>query len=185
MDMVTPCYRVLAGLLLTALGTFGCGLAGERPLSVDLLEQLRDAERLSAAPGDRAIGADVIRVGADARTALILTAPARVTWTVRLPLHAHLRSAVTGAGTLRIGVSDGRIYDELLRTVADDTWQPIDVNLREYSEVKWSLFYQPLRRDWRIIINADAPASGGDARLALDRPLIASYQIFTRLSGGR
>lgn len=181
--MVTSCYRVLTGLLLTAWAA-GCVEGRDRPASVDLLEQLPAAERRSAASPDDAIVVDVAGVAGDARTALMLTPPARVIWTLRLPADAHLRTALAGTGALRIGISDDRTYDELVRVTATDAWQPIDVSLREYTEVKWSLFYQPLRRDWRLIINADAPPSGG-GRIALERPVVASYQIFTRLSGGR
>jgi hypothetical protein len=58
-------------------------------------------------------------------------------------------------------VSDERSYEELARVpVASGSWQPIRVDLTPFSGWKWSLFYQPSRRDWKLIIGADPTPAG-------------------------
>lgn len=106
----------------------------------------------------------------DARMALVMHPPARATWTLRLPERATLALSVAGRGRVTIGLSDGRTYQEAGQVTATGPWQPVTIDLRNFSEVKWSLFYQPLRIDWRLIINADA--IDGATMVALDRPVI-------------
>ncbi len=102
--------------------------------------------------------------------ALVMEAPARVTWRVQLPLHARLRTALAGSGRLRVGVSNGRSYHELGRFDSSGPWTPVEVDLRALSEVKWSVFYQPLRSNWQLIFNADVTSPG--AVIAVDRPTL-------------
>jgi hypothetical protein len=91
-----------------------------------------------------------------------------------LPEHARWQSAVWGTGQVRVGLSNGRSYHEVVRQPATAAWVPLDIDLREYSEWKLSVFYQPLRTEWKFIINADATAPDGESRLALERPLLSS-----------
>lgn len=128
------------------------------------------AERRAAGDPADAIRTDVYSVGDDARMALVMQPPARATWTLRLPERATLSLAVAGRGRVRFGLSDGRTYQEVGQVTVTGPWRPVTIDLTTYSEVKWSLFYQPLRIDWRFIINADA--TDGATTLALDRPVI-------------
>ena len=104
-----------------------------------------------------------------------MTAPARVTWTLQFPETAEVaaRIAIVDAGhggrgvTVRLGLSDNRAYYELLREPvpasapgAPPVWRTMRTDLSEYSGWKWSLFYQPSRLKWRLIINADATPGG-------------------------
>ena len=115
---------------------------------------------------------------------LLLTSPARLTWPVRFREHAELDASValvTGVASMplhsperppylagvivRIGISDDRAYEELVRlslTPQGDriVWQPIRLDLGSYSGWKWSLFYRPSRITWNLIVAAD-PAPGG------------------------
>ena len=101
---------------------------------------------------------------------LVMRAPSRATWTVRFPERAEIDASVAfvsegsagAAGvTIRIAVSDGRAYEEVTRVaVTGSTWQPVRGDLTPFSGWKWSLFYQPSRRDWQVIIGAD-PTPGG------------------------
>lgn len=147
-----------------------CGPVADRPAAVDLLTLLPSAERRAAGNLSEAVRADVFAVDGDARMALVLHPPARVTWTVRLPAHARLTFAVAGRGRVRVGLAAGRTYQEAGQVTATGPWEPVAIDLRDFSEVKWSLFYQPLRIDWRLIINADA--TDGATSVALERPVI-------------
>ncbi len=157
-----------SGFLVALVVLAGCGWTTDRPAELDLLSQMAAAERRAAGDVSRAIRADVFMAGDDGRMALVMEAPARTTWTVRLPHRAHFETALAGSGRLRIGASTGRTYQEVAQINATGAWTPVTIDLRELSEVKWSLFYQPLRMDWRLIINADVTAEG--STIALDRP---------------
>lgn len=157
-------------LAATLVALTGCGLTSERPAEVDLLSMLPAADKRAGGDVTTAVRPDVFVAGGDSRMALVLEAPARVIWRVRLPLHARLRSAVAGRGRLRVGASNGRSYQELGQVDGTGFWAPLDLDLRELSEVKWSVFYQPLRMDWQIIFNADATFPG--AVIAVDRPTL-------------
>jgi hypothetical protein len=158
----------ISGVLVAVMVLAGCGWTTDRPAEVDLLSVLPSAERRAAGDPAKWIRADVFVAGDDGRMSLVMEAPARTTWDIRLPLHAQLQTALTGAGRVRIGVSNGRTYLEVAQFEATRAWTPVTIDLRGLSEVKWSLFYQPLRMDWRLIINADATAAGNT--IALDRP---------------
>jgi len=156
------------GLVLSMAALAACGWTSDRPAEVDLLSLLPGAERRAGADVTTAIRADVFVAQGDGRMALVMEAPARTTWSLRLPMHAQLRTAVAGSARLRIGASNGRTFKELAHIDASAGWRPVTIDLRELSEVKWSLFYQPLRMDWQLILNADVTAAGGT--IALDRP---------------
>ncbi len=157
-------------LIATQMVFAGCGLTSDRPAEVDLLAMLPAADRRAAGDVATAVRADVFSAAGDGRMALVMAAPARVTWSVRLPLHARLRASVAGNGRLRVGASNGRTYQEVGTVNATNGWVPVDFDLRSLSEVKWSIFYQPLRTNWDLIFNADATASG--VVVAIDRPTV-------------
>ena len=112
-------------LLLVVLGDAAC----KRPtattrMPIDLLTELPHAERRAAGIVDQAVRVDLVNVGGDVEPALVMDAPARVIYMLKMPGTARLRAnvAVTpnAAGAaegvqIRIGVSDDRFYDELLR----------------------------------------------------------------------
>lgn len=158
------------GLTATLLALAGCELTSNRPAEVDLLSTLSGAEKRAGGDLAAAVRADVFTVHGDGRMALVMAPPARVTWRVQLPLHARLRTAVAGNGRLRVGASNGRSYQNVAQVDASGPWTPIDLDLRALSEVKWSLFYQPLRMDWQLIFNADVTSPGGV--IAVDRPTL-------------
>ena len=159
---------ILLCSLMTTLA--GCGLTSDRPVELDLLSLLSVADRRAAGDLSTAVRADVFVAQGDGRMAIVMKAPSRVTWSVRLPLHARLRGAVAGNGRLRVGASNSRAYQELRQVDATGGWTPIEIDLRELSEVKWSIFPQPLRMTWHLIFNSDV-TSDGDV-VAVDRPIL-------------
>lgn len=111
------------------------------------------------------------------RPALKTPPTSRISWKLKLPSKAVLRTYLqadpecraSGQGVLfRIGISDGRTYEELLNQWvapgAQADWIPILLDLSPYSGFKWSLFYHPSRISWWIVFNTTAaPAAGQPA----------------------
>ena len=130
---------------------------------------------VQAAPGAPGARQEFAPTEGGPAPAVFMTAPARVTWTLQFPETAEVAARVaiidggtSGQGvTVRLGLSDNRRYHELLREPvpprppnSPPVWRTIRVNLSEYSGWKWSLFYQPSRLKWRLIVNADATPGG-------------------------
>jgi hypothetical protein len=109
--------------------------------------------------------------------AIVGPAPGRVIWALPVPRDARfqMRVAVEG-GTVRVrlGVSDARVYEPLAaRTLTPGApWSDFAADLSEYAGVKFSLFYQPDARLWRINLTADA--LDGAATVAYAVPQVAA-----------
>jgi len=138
---------------------------------IDLVAALPTAERRALHDPDAAIRAELVAVGADRLPAIVTDAPARLIFPVRMPTRARLTARLalqpgSSGATVRIGISDDRFYDELLRLPiarpADGpaAWRAVDVDLAAYSGWQWSVFYHPARRTWKLVLNADATPSG-------------------------
>lgn len=169
---------------MVALVAVGCQRV-ESPAVVDLLAELGRAERRAGGDVATAITQDVVTVAADARPALVAHAPARITWTTRLPEGAALETALvqlpgTSGATVRIGLAADRAFDEVLNVEPGPTWSPQVIDLRRFSELKFSLFYQPRLIEWRLVVNVGGPPG---AAVALARPVLRSYQMRMRFSG--
>ncbi len=171
-------------------GVIACGRGGPLEPPVDLLETFPSAERRPA--GASFDVADVTIGGESRRT--IATAPiSRMTWQLHIPARAVLNTAIAvkpeawteqGNGVLfRIGVAEGRTYEELFtrlvdpfHVVEDRRWIPVTVDLSPYGGFKWSLFYHPSRLTWRVIFNTNSGPPGTDDRTG-DLPLWAQPTI--------
>ena len=173
--MLKPLSRHLIVVALASGCLAACDANANRPSSIDLLVALPSAERRSAGDVDLSIYADVVSIGGSVREALVMQAPARSTWTFALPRRAVLSTSaalVSGPGvTLRFGISNGRTYQSLEQVEVGADWRDVILDLRDYSEWKFSLFHQPLDVTWRLTINADATPGG---IVALERPTVAT-----------
>jgi hypothetical protein len=179
-----PRLPIVAAVLIA--GAASCA-RGNTPIVIDLLAEVPRAERRAARPVDEAIRTMPIGSGADLRPAIVAAAPARVTFTMKLPPHPKLVTAVAlvpdesggiGAGVrARIGISD-RMYEQVFAldltppAAGSLVWHPVDVDLSAYHGWQWSLFYRPSNIAWRLIFNAD-PTPGGT--LAWANPAIVGY----------
>jgi hypothetical protein len=168
----------LAAVTLVLLAA--CGRAPDAPATIDLIAELATAERRAAGPVDEAVRAVDVSVEGGTEAAILLRAPARVTWALRVPDDAALTAAAavlpgSGAGaTLRVGISDDRYYEGLMTLPldgreSDPVWQPVVIDLGKYAGWQWSLFYRPSERVWKLIVNADAVPGG---TVALRRPVV-------------
>lgn len=174
---MVPRPRLLAAALLIVVGGTGAAscAAPDRPRQVDLLEELPGAEKRAGGDIETAVRPEIASLSGRVTPSLVMRVPARVTWPVELPVHAEFRTAAilsSGDGRdvqLRIGLSDDRTYEDVTRMAVTDSWQPLIVSLRRFSEWKFSLFYQPLFRPWRLVINAEGQPG---AEVTLERPLL-------------
>jgi hypothetical protein len=162
---------------------------------IDLLRDVPRAER-RVLPVDDAITVAPTTLGGTTRSALVMTSPSRVTWNgIRLPpggvLRAHVGVLGGGAGgtlLFRVGISDDRLYEELLTetvTAPDPpAWRVVEVSLARYAGWQWSVFYRPDRRSWNLVLNVSVPRGNrprslhgvwGDLAIATDRERARSY----------
>ena len=162
----------------------GCARSqGERLRVVDLLEHESSAEK-------RPVGGSFeireLTCGGVSRTALAVPGSSRVIWPLPLPARGVLAAgaAVEGAPgasvTFRVGISDDRIYEGLqsIQVAADAcgrAWVPLAVDLSLYGGIKFSIFYQPNRRTWRLVL-ATNPEQGHVVRAYWARPVVESDQ---------
>ncbi len=155
-------------------------------MPIDLLRELPRAARAPAGEADRLISVQLIDHAGTPKPALVMRATSRVIWQIQMREVAELQTDIARlAGgnpaaelSVRIGVSDERLYEDYFRerlaAPPDGTpvWQPLAIDLSLYSGRKWSLFYQPSRRTWSLVLNVQ----GGEAAVALVEPRIIRRQ---------
>jgi hypothetical protein len=163
------------GLLLAGLAGGGCA-ADDRPTvrAIDLRHEFSRAEKRPA-EGAFAIAEHALL---GTRYAGIEAPPAsRLIWTGKLPARATLRAMVAvlaaagGEATInfRVGVSDERLYEALAeqRVSAARTrevgWIPLSADLSPYAGRKWSVFYRPGAKVWRLVLSTDRIDGNGRA----------------------
>jgi hypothetical protein len=135
---------------------------------IDLVERLPAAEwRTYGRDAPSVVRLGVPRVAGISKPAIVISAPVRLIYRVRLPKRAVFDADVAVLGphegasgaTIRIGFSDQRHYDQPLTWPIDGVspaWMPMHLDLGAYSGWEWSLFYRPSRIDWDFIVNVDA-----------------------------
>jgi hypothetical protein len=144
-----------------------------RPAPLDLIEQLPGAEQRTYGRDPQAVvHVEFVRSGSEAAPAIVIEAPARLIYKVRMPAEARFEANVAflssppdsaGGVTLRLGLSDQRHYDQVLNlplTSDAKEWRAIRVDLAEFSGRQWSVFYRPAAIVWDLILNVDARPGG-------------------------
>lgn len=160
-------FAALAGLSLLACEQPGA----DRIAVIDLMRQWQSAEK-------RPLGGTFEllehRCGTESHASLAVPAASRVIWSLKFPDRAVLATEVALEGSpgasaaFRVGISDDRIYEQLdVRAVSADAcghgWTPIEIDLGPYSGRKFSLFYRPRNRTWRLVLGT-LPESGTPTR---------------------
>lgn len=152
------------------------------PLPIDLLRELPRAAQAPAADAPRLIVVKVVDHQGASKPALVMHATSRVIWQVQMTDAAELKTDMARLPggdpaadlTVRLGMSDGRLYEDVYRGRLAGrgrdapAWQPLAIDLAPYSGWKWSIFNQPARRIWSLILNVQ----GGDAEVAFVEPRI-------------
>jgi hypothetical protein len=169
--------RRIVMLAVVASGALACGRGGpEAP--VDLVAAFPTAERR---PAGASFDVADTTIGGESHRTIAPPAISRVTWQLHIPARAVLKTAIAlkpeawtepGNGVLfRIGVAEGRTYEDLFirlvdpfHVVEDRRWIPVTVDLSPYGGFKWSLFYHPSRLTWRVIFNTNSGPPGTDDR---------------------
>ena len=122
-------------------------------------------------------------VGGVPRATLVVPPESRITWQAFVPHRGRLQVFVAfppeaaGSVTVRVGVSDNRIYNTVLETPVATTdqqaWIPVEADLSLYAGRKWSLFYRPDETKWRIILGTHV-VSGSVPRVYLGAPALVT-----------
>lgn len=157
-------YAALLPVILLGIGAAcGSGAPQAQLLVVDLIGKFRIAE---ARPANAAFGLAQHILGGHVRATLDVPVPSRIIWTIPVPRRGKLvitpalaPSTSPSAVRFRAGVSDNRIYEGLVdmtvRSVDGAIGPQWEIDLSHYSGRKWSLFYQPDRLTWRLVLNTE------------------------------
>jgi hypothetical protein len=156
--------------------------------SVDLLQELQKAEVRPRPPAPDTVRVVMADVAGRSMRSLSVRVPTRVAFAaVRIPNHATLSTflavqshgASDGGGGVefRLGISDGRTYEQLLEhsilVGIRQEWFPVQVDLSRYAGWQWSLFYHPSRLTWSLVLNSYPVGPGsGDLRALWATPVI-------------
>lgn len=173
-------------LVAVVVGTLvaGCDGRGAAWAPIDLAALIDRAERR---PAGAPVEVGNVEIAGTTERAIGTAPVSRIIWRLRIPPGAELRTGLAvdpraaqdGGVLFRIGLSDGRTYEELLNTAVDPTagpedrrWIPAVVNMSRYGGTKLSLFYHPAATAWELIFNASPATPGGIARPLWGRPTI-------------
>jgi hypothetical protein len=165
--------RVVLPLVVFATFADACA-STSRSAPVPVVDFIKELDRAELRPASAYAIAES-RLGGSPVPAIVGPSPGRLTWTLPVPRHASLqmRIAVEGAPVrVRLGVSDARIYEQLLATTITPGagWTPLSADLSAYAGWKVSLFYRPDGQKWRINFSADTMS--GPATIAWGIPAI-------------
>lgn len=139
---------------------------------VDLIQQFPTAEKRSVLPEAQAYKLIDVTIGGETKKAIFMHPTSRMIFRLTVPRDAWLRTSIAlqpeawtkpGDGVLfRVGVSDGRTYEELLNqhinpygNEADRRWFPIKLDLSTYAEQQVELIFNT---------NTSLPRQGDDNR---------------------
>lgn len=145
---------------------------GEGQIAIDLIDRFDTAEKRSTDTQEKVFRLVELTVNGETRRGIFAHPTSRMIWKLTVPPNAWLRMWLAldpeawtkeGDGVLfRIGVSDGRTYEELLAqhvnpfgTEGDRRWLPVGIDLSPYA-----------RQEIELILNTNSslPGKGDDSR---------------------
>jgi hypothetical protein len=145
----------------------------EPPAAIDLVAQFSTAEkRSSPLPPEQTFTTEDVTIDGDTKRGIGMQPTSRLTWKITVPPDAWLRAWLAvkpeawgkeGDGVLfRVGISDGRTYEELLnqyidphRQQNDRRWFPVQLDLSAYGGTDAQLIFN---------VNSSLPKQGDDRR---------------------
>jgi hypothetical protein len=171
--------------LVLAVAVWYSGRA-ETAVAIDLVDLFDQAVKRSTLPDEEAFAVTDEVLAGESKRAIFAHPPSRITWQVTVPRDAWLRTSLGikpeawdggGDGVLfRIGISDGRSYDELLfqhvhpqGSKGDRRWMPVTIDLSPYAREEVELIFNT---------NTSLPGEGDDSEG--DLALWGEPQIFVR-----
>jgi hypothetical protein len=142
------------------------------PPTIDLVQQFDTAEKRSNLPMHEAFNVYDVTVNGETKRGIMAHPTSRIIWKVTVPNRAWLRTSICldprvwdqeGDGVLfRVGVSDGRAYEELVNQYlnpyavhGDRRWVPVSVDLSAYGGREVSVIFNT---------NSSLPGKGDDSR---------------------
>lgn len=175
---------VIALVVLVGFWWFRRGKEG--PSAIDLVRQFPTAKKSAVGPQDRAFALIDVTIDGETLHGIFAHPPSRIIWKIVVPHDAWLKTSLAlkpeawqlqGDGVLfRIGVSDGKKYDELLTQVVnpigvpgDRRWVPVTLDLSTYAGETVDL-----------IFNTNAGAPGTKFNTRNDWAVWGAPQVFVR-----
>ena len=162
---------LLAGVVLAVIVWWVASRPGPEAEPIDLIARYGEAEKRSSLPTGQAFGVAEVDIAGERRRSILMHPTSRLTFRVRLPEDAWLRTwlgirpeaweRTTDGVLFRFGVSDGRNYDELItyhvdprHNPGDRAWIPLTVDLAPYGGEDVELIFNT---------NSSPPGAGDDA----------------------
>ncbi len=151
--------------------------------AIDLVAMFADPKTEKRANHDNAFGTESVTIDGQAKQSILARPAARIIYTVRVPSDAWLETSFaikpdawtkpTDGAQFRIGVSEGRTYDELLRQVVvpsrgDTRWFTARLDLSAYAG-----------ETVKVILNTD-PGPPGARNAEFDEAIWGAPRIYVK-----
>jgi hypothetical protein len=166
---------IAACVSLALLASSAC-TGATQPVRIDLLSLLSHAEKRPLGVSGTAFSFRTVQIGGQSQPAVAVPQPSRVGWVLKIPRRATLTGYAglepdatgkyAGDATFRIGVSGGKLYEQVFErrlnpaaNEADRAFVPLSIDLSAWAGWQWSLFYRPSESSWKIVFSVDGPAT--------------------------
>lgn len=177
-----------AALVLGFALASGACRSSAAPDAVPVVDFIKEFHRAEGRPAGSFAIADHF-AGGTARPSIVGPAPSRIIWALPVPRSSMFRARIAASEApvrARIGVSDARIYEQLAEVTVQPGagWSMLEADLSAYAGWKFSLFYRPDGRQWRLNLSVDAP-TGVPGRIAVGSPEIVASRASALEYAGR
>jgi hypothetical protein len=175
---------VVIGLALVLVAAWYVSRGRSSVTVIDLVQNFPRAEkRANRTPVDSAFGFETVTIDGETKKCIVARPFSRIIYTLTVPMDGWLEtsyalkpdvwSQATDGAQFRIGIAEGRTYDELLRQVVkpdrgDRRWFPVRLDLSSYQG-----------RTVKVIFNTDA-GPPGDVNTEHDEAVWCDPRIFSR-----
>jgi hypothetical protein len=174
---------ILAALVIVAAGAWYFTRSAPHAGVIDLVAQFADPRTEKRSNHQNAFGTETVTIDGQAKPSILARPAARIIYTVAVPADAWLETSFalkpdswtkpTDGAQFRIGVSEGRTYDELLRQLVvpsrgDTRWFTARLDLSAYEG-----------RTVKVIFNTD-PGPPGARDVEFDEAVWGAPRIYAK-----
>jgi len=128
---------------------------------------MHELARAEKRPSDTAFEPGNHVTASGVKRGILANVPSRLTFPLLIPRRSTFRAVValaepaSGGVRFRVGMSDDRRFEPLSQITLDATADggrsaELSADLSAYAGWKWSVFYQPDRWIWRLVLSTDA-----------------------------